>query len=51
MRAILIVAWLLLVPVGVAGAAFVAFLALGQVFSTGEDGDPPPQLVEPAPGE
>jgi len=46
MGPILVVVALLGIPVAVAVAGFVAALLLGRVFSTAEDGDPPPFLEE-----
>jgi hypothetical protein len=46
MGPILIVLWLLLVPLGVGAGGFVAAIALGYAFSTGEDGDPPQHAAD-----
>ncbi len=44
MGPILVVLLLVAIPVGVAIAGFVVALLLGHVFSTGDDGDPPPSV-------
>jgi hypothetical protein len=46
MGAILIVLWLVVLPVGLMVTGFALSVLAGAVLSTGEDGDPPPFLLD-----